>query len=620
MERKGFDTKSMKRIMKNVLDHYKIHMILVIICIVISSVVTVIGSRFLQVLIDGFIYPMLHTKNPDFTPLIRALIYLACIYILGVLSTYAYNRIMVNVSQGTMKNIRREVFSHMEKLPIRYFDTHSHGDIMSIYTNDIDTLRQFLGQSMPQLISAVFTVVSIIVSMFLLSLPLAVVALVVVFLNLSISSRIGGLSAKFFVKQQSSLGKINGYIEEMISGQKVIKVFTHEKENIESFVKLNNELRDTAIKANIYANILMPILAQMGNLGYVICAIIGSYLALKTNLGISVGVIVSFLTLFKSLTTPFGQISQQLNSVVMAGAGAGRIYELLDEEVENDDGYVTLVNAKQENGSLVETKERTGLWAWKHYHKEDGSYSLTELEGKMSLENVDFSYIEGKQVLFDISLYADQGEKIAFVGTTGAGKTTITNLINRFYDIQGGKIRYDGINIDKIKKSDLRKSLGIVLQDTRLFTGSIMENIRYGRLDASDEDCIRAAKLVNAHGFIERLPDGYDTIIKGEGSALSQGQRQLLAIARAAVADPPALILDEATSSIDTRTEQLVQAGMDSLMKGRTTFVIAHRLSTIKNSDCIMLLEQGRIIERGNHKELLERKGKYYRLYTGKVS
>lgn len=620
MEKKGFDTKSMNRIMQNVLTHYKIQMIVVVICIMISAIVTVIGTRFLQVLIDDFIYPILQTQTPDFAPLTRTLIYLSCIYMLGVLATYAYNRTMVNVSQGTMKNIRGEVFSHMEKLPIRYFDTHAHGDIMSIYTNDIDTLRQFLGQSMPQLINSVFSLVSIIISMFLLSIPLTLVALVIVFFNVSISSKIGSLSAKFFIKQQSSLGKINGYIEEMMSGQKVIKVFTHEKENIEGFVKLNDELRDTATKANIYANILMPILAQMGNLGYVICAIVGSYLALKTNLGISVGTIVAFLTLFKSLNQPFGQISQQLNSIVMASAGAGRVYALLDEKIEEDDGYVALVNAKEENGNLIETTERTGLWAWKHYHKESDSYTFTKLEGKMSLENVDFSYIEGKQVLFDISLYANQGEKVAFVGTTGAGKTTITNLINRFYDIQGGKIRYDGINIDKIKKSDLRKSLGIVLQDTRLFTGSIMENIRYGRLNASDEDCIKAAKLVNAHGFIERLPDGYDTIIKGEGSALSQGQRQLLAIARAAVADPPALILDEATSSIDTRTEQLVQEGMDSLMKGRTTFVIAHRLSTIKNSDCIMLLEQGRIIERGNHKELLEKKGKYYRLYTGKVS
>ena len=577
------------------------------------------GTLFMQSLIDDYIVPLTQMEQPDFSPLAGALFRVGCIYAIGILCAYAYNRIMVNVSQGTMRSLRVELFEHMESLPIRYFDTHAHGDIMSVYTNDVDTLRQLISQSIPQLVNSAVTIVTTFISMFLLDLPLTLITLAMVCLMLLVASRIAGKSAVYFARQQKDLGAVNGYIEEMMNGQKVVKVFCHEQKSLEQFRVLNEQLRDSAEKANIFSNITMPVNGNLGNISYVLCAVVGAILALNGYLGLTLGTLVSFLTLNKNSTQPVSQISQQTNSIVMAMAGAQRIFDLLDEAPEEDNGYVELVNAKENpDGSLTETTERTGLWAWRHPHKAEGTVTYTKLAGDVTFNDVDFGYDPDKIVLHNIRLYATPGQKIAFVGSTGAGKTTITNLINRFYDIADGKIRYDGININKIKKPDLRRSLGMVLQDTHLFTGTVMDNIRYGRLDATDEECIAAAKLANADGFIRRLPEGYQTVLTGDGSNLSQGQRQLLSIARAAVADPPVLILDEATSSIDTRTETLVQEGMDRLMKGRTTFVIAHRLSTVKNADCIMVLEQGRIIERGTHDQLLEEKGRYYQLYTGK--
>lgn len=562
--------------------------------------------------------PLLGSNNPDFSQLLGALVKIALIFLVGVFSTYLYNRIMIFVCQGTMKNIRNDLFKHMEKLPIKYFDTHAHGDIMSIYTNDTDTLRQMISQSMPQLIASSITVISVFIAMLFLNMPLTLVTLIMVGLMLVVTKSITGKSGSYFMKQQKNLGAVNGYIEEMMEGQKVVKVFCHEEDSIKRFSELNEQLFDSANNANKFANILMPIMNNMGNLNYVVTAIVGSTLAIAGVGGFTLGALASFLQFNKSFTQPISQISQQFNAIIMALAGADRIFKLLDEKPEEDEGYVELVNAKiGANGECVETKERTGIWAWKHYHKEDGTTTYQKLEGDVVFDHVDFGYNDEKIILHDIELYAKPGEKIAFVGATGAGKTTITNLINRFYDIQDGKIRYDGININKIKKDDLRRSLGIVLQDTHLFTGTVMENIRYGKLDATDEEVKAAARLANAEYFIKHLPHGYDTVLTGDGANLSQGQRQLLAIARAAVANPPVLILDEATSSIDTRTEKIVQEGMDRLMEGRTVFVIAHRLSTIKNSNVIMVLDQGRIIERGNHEDLIEKKGTYYQLYTG---
>lgn len=608
------------RLMGFIFKKYLPACIIVVICIFVSVLANVQGTMFTKNLIDDYIVPLLKTKTPDYGPLLAAMGRVAVFYGIGVISTFAYSKIMIYVSQGTIKNLRVELFSHMQDLPIRYFDSHAHGDIMSIYTNDIDTLRQLISQSLPQILNSAITVVSVFVSMVILNIPLTVLTIVMVIVTTVVTKKFAGFSSRYFLAQQRDLGKVNGFIEEMLNGQKVVKVFTHEQENIEAFDKINDELFESAYNANMYSNMLGPVNAQIGNLSYVLCALAGGIMALSGFGGLTLGKLASFLTFNKSFNMPISQVSQQFNSIIMALAGCDRIFSLLDESPETDEGYVTLVNAKEENGKLTETPERTGLWAWKHTHQADGSVDYKKLEGDVVFDDVDFGYAPEKIVLHDVDLFATPGQKIAFVGTTGAGKTTITNLINRFYDIADGKIRYDGININKIKKADLRHSLGIVLQDTHLFTATVMENIRYGKLDATDDEVYAAARLANADTFIRQLPDGYNTILTGDGANLSQGQRQLLAIARAAIADPPVLILDEATSSIDTRTERIVQDGMDKLMHGRTTFVIAHRLSTVRNSDCIMVLEQGRIIERGSHDELIAKKGKYYQLYTGKTA
>lgn len=608
------------RLMGFIFKKYLPACIIVVICIFVSVLANVQGTMFTKNLIDDYIVPLLKTGNPDYGPLLAAMGRVAVFYGIGVISTFAYSKIMIYVSQGTIKNLRVELFSHMQDLPIRYFDSHAHGDIMSIYTNDIDTLRQLISQSLPQILNSAITVVSVFVSMVILNIPLTVLTIVMVIVTTVVTKKFAGFSSRYFLAQQRDLGKVNGFIEEMLNGQKVVKVFTHEQENIEAFDKINDELFESAYNANMYSNMLGPVNAQIGNLSYVLCALAGGVMALSGFGGLTLGKLASFLTFNKSFNMPISQVSQQFNSIIMALAGCDRIFSLLDEAPETDEGYVTLVNAKEENGKLTETRERTGLWAWKHTHQADGSVDYKKLEGDVVFDDVDFGYVPEKIVLHDVDLFATPGQKIAFVGTTGAGKTTITNLINRFYDIADGKIRYDGININKIKKADLRHSLGIVLQDTHLFTATVMENIRYGKLDATDDEVYAAARLANADTFIRQLPDGYNTVLTGDGANLSQGQRQLLAIARAAIADPPVLILDEATSSIDTRTERIVQDGMDKLMHGRTTFVIAHRLSTVRNSDCIMVLEQGRIIERGSHDELISKKGKYYQLYTGKTA
>lgn len=608
------------RLMGFIFKKYLPACIIVVICIFVSVLANVQGTMFTKNLIDDYIVPLLKTGSPDYGPLLAAMGRVAVFYGIGVISTFAYSKIMIYVSQGTIKNLRVELFSHMQDLPIRYFDSHAHGDIMSIYTNDIDTLRQLISQSLPQILNSAITVVSVFVSMVILNIPLTILTIVMVIVTTVVTKKFAGFSSRYFLAQQRDLGKVNGFIEEMLNGQKVVKVFTHEQENIEAFDKINDELFESAYNANMYSNMLGPVNAQIGNLSYVLCALAGGVMALSGFGGLTLGKLASFLTFNKSFNMPISQVSQQFNSIIMALAGCDRIFSLLDETPETDEGYVSLVNAKEENGKLTETPEHTGLWAWKHTHQADGSVDYKKLEGDVVFDDVDFGYVPEKIVLHDVDLFATPGQKIAFVGTTGAGKTTITNLINRFYDIADGKIRYDGININKIKKADLRHSLGIVLQDTHLFTATVMENIRYGKLDATDDEVYAATRLANADTFIRQLPDGYNTVLTGDGANLSQGQRQLLAIARAAIADPPVLILDEATSSIDTRTERIVQDGMDKLMHGRTTFVIAHRLSTVRNSDCIMVLEQGRIIERGSHDELISKKGKYYQLYTGKTA
>ena len=606
------------RVIRYMLHYYKIPFLIVVICILITAIATVVGATFPQTLIDDHITPMLESGSRDFSSLASDLIRLVCIMATGVITAFTYNRIMVNVSQGTMRHLRDDLFRRMESLPIKYFDTHAHGDIMSVYTNDVDTLRQLLSQSIPQIINSVISMIATLITMIVLNPFLTVISILTACVMLLVTANFSKLSGKYYVRQQIDLGAVDGFIEEMLDGQKVVKVFCHEQEAMADFHKVNERLRDSTNKANRYANLLMPINANIGWISYALVAIVGAILGINGLAGVTIGTVVTFVGLNRSFTNPITQVSQQINFVVNVAAGAQRVFELMDQEPEKDEGYVELVNAAEdENGNLIESPVRTNIWAWKHPHKSEGTITYRRLEGGVVLDDVDFGYNEDKIVLHNISLYAKPGQKIAFVGATGAGKTTITNLINRFYDIADGKIRYDDININKIKKQDLRRSLGMVLQDTHLFTGTVMENIRYGKLDATDEECIKAAELANADGFIRRLPDGYNTMLTGDGSNLSQGQRQLLAIARAAVADPPALILDEATSSIDTRTEKLVQAGMDALMKGRTTFVIAHRLSTVKNSDCIMVMEQGRIIERGTHDDLIEAKGKYYQLYTG---
>lgn len=610
--------KALGRLIRYILKEYKLACITVVVSILISALAILSISMFMQKLIDVYIEPMMKQSSPDYGPLAHRMLGLGLILVLGIICAYAYNRIMVNVTQGTMKRLRVQLFERMESLPISFFDTHAHGDIMSVYTNDVDTLRQVISQSMPQLINSSITFISTLIAMIVLDIPLTVLSVVMVLIMIKATSSLGAKSGRYFMKQQQDLGKVNGYIEEMMSGQKVVKVFCHEGKAYDDFCKLNRSLQDSAYKANMIANITMPVNANLGNISYVLCAVLGGVLAVNGWSGLTIGTLVAFLTLNKGFTMPVTQISQQINAIVMAAAGADRVFTMTDEKPEEDEGYVELVNAKKDaDGNLTETEERTGLWAWRHRH-ETGEVTYRELTGEVEFENVDFGYNPDKIVLHDINMYAKPGQKIAFVGSTGAGKTTITNLINRFYDIQDGKIRYDNINIGKIRKPDRRRSLGIVLQDTHLFTGTVMDNIRYGKLDATDEECIKAAKLANAHDFIKRLPDGYNTVLTGDGSNLSQGQRQLLAIARAAVADPPALILDEATSSIDTRTEAMVSKGMDALMEGRTSFVIAHRLSTVKDADCIMVMEQGRIIERGTHDQLIDMKGRYYQLYTGK--
>lgn len=616
--KKKTDMKVLSRIVKYILQGYKFSIVAVLLSILISAVATLSGTLFMQTLIDDYIVPLTIAMNPDYSDLSSAISSLSVILLIGVFASWVYNRVMVNVSQGTMNRIRKDLFNHMESLPIRYFDTHAHGDIMSVYTNDVDTFRQVIGQSLPQLMNSTISLTVTFISMIVLNIPLTLTSLVMVAIMLFVTRKISNASSIYYKKQQNSLGKVNGYIEEMMEGQKVVKVFCHEEESFDDFRKLNKELREAANNANRMSNIIMPVNANIGNISYVLCAIVGSLLILGDFSSLSIGALVAFLNLNKGFTQPVTQISQQMSSIIMATAGAERIFSLLDEKSEEDNGYVELVNAKiDEGGNITETEERTGIWAWRHPHKAEGTVTYKKLEGDVTFDGVDFGYTEDKMVLHDIRMYATPGQKIAFVGSTGAGKTTITNLINRFYDIQDGKIRYDGININKIKKKDLRRSLGMVLQDTHLFSTTIMENIRYGRLDATDEECIKAAKLANADDFIRHLPDGYQTVLSRDGSNLSQGQRQLLSIARAAVLDPPVMILDEATSSIDTRTEKLVQEGMDALMKGRTSFVIAHRLSTVRNSDCIMVMEKGRIIERGSHDDLIREKGRYYELYTG---